>query len=471
MSNYITTKWDVIIAGGGPAGFFAAIRCAELNPKLRVLIIEQSSQTLGKVLISGGGRCNVTHACFDPAQLVGFYPRGGMALRGAFTRFQPADTIKWFEVHGVKLKTESDGRMFPVTDSSETIANCLREAAKNSGVKVHVGTSLLKVEKNQRGGFRLEVRKAGVATEGRDRNAHVEPSVALSSSKGRNARVEPSVALSSSKGRNTCVEPSVALSSSKGRNKAEVLPLQTKKLLIATGSDAKTREIIKSLGHAIEEPVPSLFTFNVKDERIEGLAGVAVENVTLKMDALTQGGPILITHWGLSGPAVLRLSAWGARILSDKKYRSSLTVNWLGDYKLDSTLEVLQRNKDWHENARKKIAAQPAFSQIPVRLWKQLTQFIGDKNWGDISKVELRKLGNELTAGEFTISGKGQFKEEFVTCGGVNLNEVDFKTMQSRIVDDLFFAGEVLDIDGLTGGFNFQSSWTTGWRAGTTLGS
>ena len=439
MSNYITTKWDVIIAGGGPAGFFAAIRCAELNPKLRVLIIEKSSQTLGKVLISGGGRCNVTHACFDPAQLVGFYPRGGTALRGAFTRFQPADTIKWFEVHGVKLKTESDGRMFPVTDSSETIASCLREAAKHSGVKVHVGTSLLKVEKNPRGGFRLEVRKAGVATEGRDRNARVEPSVALSSSKGR--------------------------------NKAEVLPLQTKKLLIATGSDAKTREIIKSLGHAIEEPVPSLFTFNVKDERIEGLAGVAVENVTLKMDALTQGGPILITHWGLSGPAVLRLSAWGARILSDKKYRSSLTVNWLGDYKLDSTLEVLQRNKDWHENARKKIAAQPAFSQIPVRLWKQLTQFIGDKNWGDISKVELRKLGNELTAGEFTISGKGQFKEEFVTCGGVNLNEVDFKTMQSRIVDDLFFAGEVLDIDGLTGGFNFQSSWTTGWLAGNTLES
>ena len=439
MSNYITTKWDVIIAGGGPAGFFAAIRCAELNPKLRVLIIEKSSQTLGKVLISGGGRCNVTHACFDPAQLVGFYPRGGTALRGAFTRFQPADTIKWFEVHGVKLKTEADGRMFPVTDSSETIASCLREAAKNSGVKVHVGASLLKVEKNPRGGFRLEVRKAGVATEGRDRNARVEPSVALSSSKGR--------------------------------NKAEVLPLQTKKLLIATGSDAKTREIIKSLGHAIEEPVPSLFTFNVKDERIEGLAGVAVENVTLKMDALTQGGPILITHWGLSGPAVLRLSAWGARILSDKKYRSSLTVNWLGDYKLDSTLEVLQRNKDWHENARKKIAAQPAFSQIPVRLWKQLTQFIGDKNWGDISKVELRKLGNELTAGEFTISGKGQFKEEFVTCGGVNLNEVDFKTMQSRIVDDLFFAGEVLDIDGLTGGFNFQSSWTTGWLAGNTLES
>jgi predicted Rossmann fold flavoprotein len=207
----------------------------------------------------------------------------------------------------------------------------------------------------------------------------------------------------------------------------------------------------------------------VKDKRIDGLAGVSVENVTLKMDSLTQRGPMLITHWGLSGPAVLKLSAWGARILFDKKYHSTLTVNWLGDYKLDTALEVLQRNKDWHENARKKIAAQPAFSQIPVRLWKQLTQFIGDKNWGDISKAEMRKLAEELTTGEFVIQGKGIFKEEFVTCGGVNLNEVDFKTMQSRIVDDLFFAGEVLDIDGVTGGFNFQSSWTTGWLAGNAL--
>ena len=410
MSNFLTTKWDVIVAGGGPAGFFAAIRCAELNPKLRVLIIEKASQTLGKVLISGGGRCNVTHACFDPAQLINFYPRGGVELRGAFTRFQPTDTVKWFESRGVKLKTETDNRIFPVTDSSETIADCLREAAKDAGVKVHVGTTLLKVEKNSKGGFKLEVRKD-----------------------------------------------------------AEVLLLQTKKLVIATGSDSKTREIVQSLGHSIEEPVPSLFTFNVKDKRIDGLAGVSVENVTLKMESITTNGPLLITHWGLSGPAVLRCSAWGARILFDKKYRSSLTVNWLGDYKLDAALEILQRNKDWHENARKKIATQPAFSQIPIRLWKQLTQFIGDKNWGDISKTEMRKLAEELTAGQYEITGKGQFKDEFVTCGGVKLNEVDFKTMQSRIVNDLFFAGEVLDIDGITGGFNFQSSWTTGWLAGSAL--
>ena len=275
---------------------------------------------------------------------------------------------------------------------------------------MHIGVSLLKVEKSPKGGFDLQVRED-----------------------------------------------------------AEVFSIQTKKLLIATGSDSKTREIVKSLGHTVEEAVPSLFTFNVKDKRIDGLAGVAVENATLKMDSLTQSGPMLITHWGLSGPAVLRLSAWGARILSEKKYRSTLTVNWLGDYKLDSALEVLQRNKDWQENARKKIASQPAFSQIPVRLWKQLTQFIGDKNWGDISKVEMRKLAEELTAGEFKIEGKGQFKEEFVTCGGVRLNEVDFKTMQSRVVEDLFFAGEVLDIDGITGGFNFQSSWTTGWLAGSAM--
>lgn len=411
MSNFITTKWDVIIAGGGPAGFFAAIRCAEINPKLRVLIIEKASQTLGKVLISGGGRCNVTHACFDPAQLITFYPRGGVELRGAFSRFQPADTVKWFESRGVKLKTEADNRMFPSTDSSETIADCLREAATNAGVKVHMGSALLKVEKNPKGGFKLEVRKD-----------------------------------------------------------AEILPLQTKRLLIGTGSDSKTREIVQSLGHSIEEPVPSLFTFNIKDKRIDDLAGVSVENVTVKMDTVTTQGPLLITHWGLSGPAILRCSAWGARILFDKKYRSPLTINWLGDYKFEPTLEILQRNKDWHENARKKIATLPAFSQIPIRLWKQLTQFIGDKNWGDITKVEMRKLAEELTAGQFEILGKGQFKEEFVTCGGVKLNEVDFKTMQSRIADDLFFAGEVLNIDGITGGFNFQSSWTTGWIAGNALG-
>jgi hypothetical protein len=403
-------NWDVVIAGGGPAGFFAAIRCAELNPELRVLILEKASRTLGKVLISGGGRCNVTHACFDPAQLINYYPRGANELRGAFSRFQPGDTVEWFEARNVKLKTEPDGRMFPVTDSSETIAEALRDAAKKVGVQVRTGSSLLSVEEAPKNGFRLEV-----------------------------------------------------------RSEAKVVSLQTRKLLIATGSDRKTLEIIQPLGHTVEEPVPSLFTFNVKDARIAGLAGVSVENVTLKMESILQRGPILITHWGVSGPAVLRVSAWGARELYERKYHAQLFVNWLDDYSLDKALDILQRNKEWPENTRKKVSTQQAFSQIPARLWKQQVQFIGDKNWGDVSKAELRRLAEELTAGEFLIEGKGQFKDEFVTCGGVKLNEVDFKTMQSRIVQDLFFAGEVLNIDGLTGGFNFQSAWTTGWLAGNAL--
>ena len=410
MSNSIKPNWDVIVVGGGPAGFFAAIRCAESNPKLDVLIIEKASQTLGKVIISGGGRCNVTHACFEPAQLITYYPRGGNELRGAFSRFQPKNTVEWFESHGVKLKTEADGRMFPSTDDSTTIADCLRESAREAGVQVELRTSLLKVEKGSRGGFRLEV-----------------------------------------------------------RSEAAVLPLQTKKLLIATGSDRKTLEIIQSLGHTIVEPVPSLFTFNIRDKRIEGLSGVSVENVSLKIGSITTRGALLVTHWGLSGPAVLRLSAWGARELFEKEYRAKLIVNWLDEYSFDKTLDILQRNKDWKENVRRKVSSAPAFSQIPLRLWKQLVDFIGEKNWGDVSKEELRKLAQELTAGEFEVRGKGQFKDEFVTAGGVSLKEVDFKTMQSRMVDDLFFAGEVLDIDGITGGFNFQSSWTTGWLGGNGL--
>jgi predicted Rossmann fold flavoprotein len=408
MSN-LQANWDVVVIGGGAAGFFAAIRCAELKSQ-RILILEKASQTLGKVLISGGGRCNVTHACFEPAKLITYYPRGGAELRGAFTRFQPADTVAWFEERGVRIKTEADGRMFPVTDDSNTIANTLRFSAKQAGVRVELGASVLGVEKTPRGGFRLEIRR-----------------------------------------------------------EAGSQFIQTKNLLFATGGDRKSLDLIRKFGHTIADPVPSLFTFNIKDKRIEGLAGLSVEDVTLKIDSLTARGPLLITHWGMSGPAVLRLSAWGARILFDKKYASNLTVNWLGDYKLDSALEVLGRNKDWHENARKKIATHAAFSQIPIRLWKQLVHFIGEKNWADVSKAELRRLAEELTAGEFRIQGKGQFKEEFVTCGGVSLKEVDFKTMQSRVVDGLFFAGEVLDIDGITGGFNFQAAWTTGWIAGSAL--
>ena len=409
-SDFIQPDWDVIVAGGGPAGFFAAIRCAESNQHLRVLILERARQTLGKVLISGGGRCNVTHACFEPAKLVTYYPRGAAELRGAFTRFQAVETVSWFEERGVELKIERDGRMFPVTDSSETIASCLQEAAKRAGVKVRTGITFTGAEKIADNSFRLTVRW-----------------------------------------------------------EADTFRLQTMKLLIATGSDSKTRQIVQSLGHSVEEPVPSLFTFNVKDKRIEGLAGISVESVTLTMGSIVQTGPLLITHWGLSGPAVLRVSAWGARILHEKKYHAPLTINWLGDYTFDKAMDVIQRHKQWPRNARKKVSAEPAFTQLPIRLWKQLTDSLGEKNWADVSKAELRHLASELTAGEFKIEGKGQFKEEFVTCGGVRLKEVDFKTMQSRLIDGLYFAGEVLDIDGLTGGFNFQSAWTTGWLAGSAL--
>jgi predicted Rossmann fold flavoprotein len=300
--------------------------------------------------------------------------------------------------------------MFPVTDSSETIAEALRQAAKKAGVEVRVGASLQAVERDSKNGFRLDLRRD-----------------------------------------------------------TETFSIRTQKLLLATGSDRKTLDIVNSLGHSVEEPVPSLFTFNVKDKRIDGLAGVSVENVTLKMDNITQQGALLITHWGLSGPAVLRMSAWGARELHTKKYQTKLLVNWLGDTSFDKALDILIRNKEWKENARKKISINPAFSQVPLRLWKQLVEFVGEKNWADISKAELRKLAEGLTTGEYTIAGKGQFKEEFVTCGGVKLNEVDFKTMQSRVMENLFFAGEVLNIDGITGGFNFQSAWTTGWLAGTAL--
>jgi len=407
MAENAQTHWDVIVIGGGAAGFFAAIRCAEVNPNLRVLILEKSSQTLGKVLISGGGRCNVTHACFEAAQLAQFYPRGANELRGAFERFQPQDTARWFERHGVKLKTEADGRMFPTSDSSETVAECLRGAAKALGARVFLRATVTGVEKSPQGEFRLTVRM-----------------------------------------------------------EAQDFRLRAKRIIIATGGDAKSREMIQTLGHHIVAPVPSLFTFNIKDKRIEGLEGVAVKRVTLKMENIVTQGALLITHWGMSGPAVLKCSAWGARILFEKKYHARLQVNWLDELTQEKALEALTRNKAWKDNARKKVLSAPAFSQIPIRLWKQALAWLGDKNWADVSKAELRRMAQELTAGEFEITGKGQFKDEFVTCGGVNLKEVNFTTLQSRLVDGVFFAGEALDIDGLTGGFNFQAAWTTGWLAG-----
>ena len=434
FSELTDQSWDVVIVGGGPAGFFAAIRCAELansrSTPLRVLILERSRRPLGKVLISGGGRCNVTHACFEPAQLVGYYPRGGSALRGAFSRFQPRDTVQWFEKRGVTLKTEADGRMFPVTDSSQTIADCLLQSARREQVVLWPEAMLRRVE-----------RIAGAAGSGSPRfrlglwRANLEREAALTA-----------------------------------RN-----------ILFATGSDSFTHELIRSLGHSLSAPVPSLFTFNIADKRLADLAGLSVPNAALrlateavseKIPVVPQQGPLLITHWGLSGPAALRLSAWGARWLHERQYRARVLVNWLNPLTTDNALETLQRHKSLPENARKKPVAHVVFPEIPIRLWKRLVEAAGiteNQNWADVSKSSLRNLAEELTAGRYEISGKGQFKDEFVTCGGVNLDEVDFKTMQSRLVPGLYFAGEVLDIDGLTGGFNFQNAWTTGWLAGSAL--
>lgn len=399
----------IIVIGGGAAGFFTAITCANTNPNAQITLIEAARQPLSKVKISGGGRCNVTHHCFEPAQLVNNYPRGGKALRGAFTRFQPQDTVNWFTNQGVKLKTEADGRMFPITDNSETIVNCLLEAAKKAGVKLITGIAV----KNIKQGFQVELKTGEILT--------------------------------------------------------------AEKILIATGSSKNGYQWAQNLGHKIEQPVPSLFTFKIKDKRLQDLAGVSVTNAQVKIvtkskQKLEQTGALLITHWGISGPAVLKLSAWGARILAENNYQMPLIINWLHEYNQTTLIEYLLKIK--LENPKKQIAS---YSPVNVskRLWQSLViaaEIKPETTWTDLSKKKLNKLILELLQGQYFIQGKGVFKEEFVTCGGINLKEINFKTMESKISPNLYFAGEILDIDGVTGGFNFQNAWTTGWIAGQAMG-
>ena len=399
----------VVVIGGGAAGFFGAIAVTNI-PHVNVTLLEAGSQPLSKVRISGGGRCNVTHHCFEPDRLVLNYPRGGKALRGAFSRFQPLDTVEWFQSRGVKLKTEADGRMFPVTDSSETIINCLTTAADKAGVMVHTNSAVKTINKDA-SKFQIEL---------------------------KNGRI-----------------------------------IKCDRLLIATGSNPLGYRWAKQLGHTIVTPVPSLFTFKINDPRIQGLAGISVNNakVTLLISGkktLEQTGALLITHWGLSAPAILKLSAWGARILHESKYNLSLKVNWLPDYNQETLKQHLFTTKT--EFPKKKI-----INYCPVdlskRLWQSLVNYVGikDKIWAELNKKELNKLVLELLQGQYNIQGKGAFKDEFVTCGGVSLKEIDFKTMESKICPHLYFAGEILDIDGVTGGFNFQSAWTTGWLAGNAM--
>ncbi|MCC6723365.1 MAG: NAD(P)/FAD-dependent oxidoreductase [Saprospiraceae bacterium] len=403
---------DFLVIGGGAAGFFAAIRAAEAKPGIKVIILEKGREVLQKVKVSGGGRCNVTHACFDAKELVKNYPRGSKALLGPFSRFQPGDTIGWFDQRGVQLKIEDDGRMFPVTDNSMTIVHCLQAAAVKAGVEVRTGENVAHFAKQESGnGGWLVASQSG-------------------------------------------------------------LQFQTKNLMVATGSSPRVWEMLKELGHSIVPPVPSLFTFNIKDKRIDGLMGLSVPSAAVKVvgEKLAATGPLLITHWGMSGPGILRLSAWGARILAEKNYRFEIEVSWL-NYTVEEMAEELNEAK--LEHARKFVASQCPFPALPRRLWESLVAFAGilpDLRWADLGKDKLRRLATELGGGRYHVTGKSTFKEEFVTAGGVDLDEVNFKTFESKLQGGLFFAGEVLDIDAITGGFNFQAAWTGGWLVGTAVG-
>ncbi len=423
----------IVIIGGGAAGYFAAIACAETHPKASVTLLEATRSPLTKVSISGGGRCNVTHACFEPSRLVQNYPRGGRALRGAFSRFQPQDTLDWFAARGVPLKTEADGRMFPTTDNSATIVHCLETTATQAGVKIWTEAPATQVDRTPTG-FAIHL-----------------------------------------KSRDTAVSLGASLTSRKTSEPLQAEPLQADRLLLATGSAPRGHQLAQSLGHSIIPPVPSLFTFNILDPALRDLAGVSMPDVALKLRAgtetLEQQGPLLLTHWGLSGPAVLKLSAWGARALHGCGYRAQLSVNWLPQLASEPLRSLLTQARD--EAPRRQLNNHRPVP-LPSRLWDYLLGLAGvegDRRWGELSNKALHQLHATLSQTPYQIQGKGVFKDEFVTCGGVNLKEVDFKTLESRCCPGLYFAGEILDIDGVTGGFNFQNAWTTGWLAGQAIGA
>ena len=379
--------YNWIVIGGGAAGVFGAISAATHSSK--VLLLEKSAVLLSKVRVSGGGRCNVTHSCFDPRQLASYYPRGSKELLGPFHRFQPRDTMEWFAARGVALKTEADGRIFPVNDDSETIIRALLAEAERVGVEI-----------------RLRQRVQAIVKQ----DDHFEITL------------------------------------------KEGEPLRCRKLLLAMGSSAEGHVLAAQLGHTIQEPVPSLFTFNVPTSPLKELSGIAVEQVELQIGGtkLVQRGPLLITHFGFSGPAVLKLSAWGARTFFAQNYKAELLINWLPDLSEEEIFEQLQQSKS------------PRPFNLPKNLLKELLGTPSQQR----SKKELRALAHRLHRDPYQIDGKTTNKEEFVTCGGVTLKEVDFQTMQSKICPKLFFAGEILDIDGVTGGFNFQNAWTTSFIAG-----
>jgi len=402
---------DLVVLGGGAAGFFGAIRAAEANPDARVTLLEAGSTFLSKVKISGGGRCNVTRAVFDPVELVKGYPRGATELRGVFSRFQPRDTVAWFEARGVRLKAEPDLRMFPVTDDSQTIIDCLLGEARKGGVALRTHAAAEAVTR-EGDGFVVSLR-GGAA-------------------------------------------------------------LRADAILLATGSNPKGLAIAQSLGHKLVAPVPSLFNFVIHDPRLEDLAGITVPQVatTLKVGdlKLQQTGSVLVTHAGLSGLALLRLSAWGARELHAANYQATLVVDWVPTRSEADLRAAFDATRTQHPKGT--VGANAPFPEVPRRLWERLLAASGiapDTKWAEAPRKGLNLLTQQLKLGAFPITGKGPFKEEFVTCGGVSRKEVDFRTMESRVCPGLYFAGEVLDIDGITGGFNFQNAWSTGWIAGGSM--
>ena len=401
----------IIIIGAGAAGIFAAANLSASHPGIQVTVLEKTSKLLSKVKVSGGGRCNVTNSCKEPHQLIKFYPRSNKKLAQAFAQFGTEDTIRWFEERGVELKTEPDGRIFPVSNDSQTIIDCLIAACEKKGAKILTRTGVEQIIKEEKG-------------------------FTLTTSTGQTMHCD--------------------------------------QLLVATGgaNKAEAYHWLEQLGHSIAPPVPSLFTFNLKDKAITELAGVSVPEVSLKIAGtkLEQKGPILITHWGLSGPVVLRTSAWGARILHDKSYSYTVLVNWLSELKEPEARKALEAYKSKHP--KQKIISNPLFS-LPKRLWEFLCTKAGigeATQWNNYSGKSYNRLINILVADDYQASGKTTFKEEFVTCGGIPLSEVNLQTMESRICPGLYFAGEVLDIDGITGGFNFQAAWTTGWLAAQAMG-
>ncbi len=401
------------IIGGGAAGFFAAIRLAEIRKDITVRLYEKSHQVLGKVRISGGGRCNVTHHCLEPRALVKFYPRGQKSLIGPFTRFGPKDTIYWFEQKGVELKVEGDGRMFPITDDSSTIVDCLVNAAKDAGVEIYTqnGIESFSPIENGLGGWKL------MFLDGKE----------------------------------------------------EV----TDYLMIATGSSDLIWKQLRKLKIKISDAVPSLFTFNIKDERLNDLLGISFPNVKIKVPGtkLESSGPLLITHWGLSGPGILKVSSFGAKELHAMKYNFKIQINFLPVFNQESLF--LELNNLKYINSKRMIYGFSPFKEISKRFWLKLlvASEISDKlNWADLTNKHLRKLAEELTFSVYEVNGKSTFKDEFVTCGGIDLEEIDLKTMASINYSNLYFAGEVMDVDAVTGGFNFQNAWTTGWIAGSEMG-